>query len=83
MRKFLDKSGNIPKGEMCPFTSSCVLWKNKVDNTPLGRVPTESVCKHQGKDHPTPFSCGTARGFDITKRIKELEETIDKFSTND
>jgi hypothetical protein len=65
----LNKDGLIPKGEMCPFITDCVLWKNKVPTeSGLKRVPTENTCNHRGVSHTNPYSCGFARGFDIEQQ---------------
>ena len=43
--------GKIPAGTPCPFRSLC--------------RDAPANCNHRGEQHPIPYSCGTARAFDI------------------
>lgn len=47
--------GNIPANTECPFASQCVF-------------KTEGQCKHKGVEHHIPFSCASARAFDLINR---------------
>jgi len=44
--------GLIPANTECPFTSECTFKQ-------------AGVCKHLGVAHSIPFSCASARGFDL------------------
>lgn len=56
--------GWIPAYTECPFKKECIWAKSNIDN-----------CIHKGKNHSVDFSCGIARGFDLTQRVNTLDET--------
>lgn len=45
-------NGKIPAGSECPYTKQCPYKEN-------------GECKHRGVNHTVPYSCGTARLFQI------------------
>lgn len=45
----------IPANTECPFASLCLIKQ-------------EGACKHKGKEHEIPFSCASARAFDLLHR---------------
>jgi hypothetical protein len=51
--------GKIPQGSECSFQDICSFKEF-------------GVCKHTGKEHPSDFSCGTARGFMMLINPKNL-----------
>lgn len=46
--------GYIPAHTACPYTEDCSL-------------ASQGICSHRGTHHTVPFSCGAARGFEITE----------------
>ena len=56
-------AGRIPKGQDCPFRSRC-------------EIASAGCCKHQGMFHPFPFSCASARGFDLLDSHRERKEQM-------
>lgn len=52
--------GRIPVGSVCPFKDKCEIG---------------SSCYHTGKFHRMPFSCATARAYDLIERY-ELEPKL-------
>lgn len=51
-------AGRIPEHTECPFANECPI-KHKGD------------CKHLGIQHPTAFSCASARGFDTLQQMSK------------
>lgn len=47
--------GKIPAHTECPFKAEC-------------NDGVKGWCAHKGKEHTVPFSCGTARAFDLIAR---------------
>jgi len=56
------KDGMIPAHTECPFERTC----------PISRT-NRGHCKHEGENHPTEFSCASARGFDILHRDEDFK----------
>ena len=54
--------GRIPAYTPCPFRSECPIAK-------------DNACRHMGVQHKIPFSCASARGYDLSTRYKESGET--------
>jgi hypothetical protein len=48
-------NGKIPQGSVCPFTKVCSFKEF-------------GTCGHKGEKHPSDYSCGTARGFDLMQK---------------
>jgi len=44
--------GKIPANTICPFRIVCTMTR---------------ICSHQGYRHNVPFSCGSARAYDLTE----------------
>ena len=55
--------GRIPARTECPFAAQCTFNQN-------------NECRHNGADHAVPFSCATARGFDLIQRTSPQERTF-------
>lgn len=55
MKKSLLVEGRIPVHTECPFESRCEIKRG-------------GECKHLTAEHVAPFSCATARGFDLIHR---------------
>jgi len=47
--------GNVPARTTCPWRQQC-------------EIAQAGVCHHKGKEHTVPFSCATARAFELVKR---------------
>ncbi len=58
MSKLID--GRIPALTECPYRQQCPL--------------AENACRHLGAMHPVPFSCASARGYDLNERYPKKEE---------
>lgn len=56
MQKFENKlvEGLIPANQECPFKSRC-------------EIAQAGKCAHLGKNAPKPFSCASARAFDMMR----------------
>lgn len=59
-------NGLIPANTDCPFRSCC-------SSARLGN------CHHLGAVNPRPYSCGTARAFDLIEQRKPLEPAPEVF----
>lgn len=59
-------NGKIPPKTECPFATKCA-------------IKTEGNCKHKGVEHPAPFSCATARGFDL---VQSLDDAFNIFESD-
>lgn len=53
--------GRIPAHTECPFKANCFQTNYGM----IGR------CYHEGINHMVPFSCATARSYEIIERNKE------------
>lgn len=53
-------NGKIPAGSVCPFRAVCHTAK-------------AGDCGHTGTEHTVPFSCGTARAYNMT-----VPKTVEK-----
>lgn len=51
--------GRIPAFTKCPFAGKCPSAKS-------------GKCHHQGETHPVPFSCASARAFDMLEDKPKL-----------
>lgn len=47
--------GHIPANTKCPWRDQCCIAQG-------------GACGHKGVDHPVPFSCASARAFDMFKK---------------
>ena len=52
--------GCIPANTECPYQAECI---------------DKRFCNHTGTAHPAPFSCVTARGWEMTKRPAPVLKT--------
>lgn len=53
--------GKIPAKTSCPYKGECAFVEG---------------CHHTGVLHPVPFSCATARGFDLVNLYKHERKQI-------
>lgn len=51
----LNEDGRISANTECPFRSKC-------------EIAAANRCHHLSAEHSVPFSCATARGFDLLQR---------------
>ena len=65
--KKLDDEGKIPLGVNCPFKDRCSLVND----------PNINIrCKHKGKEHTVPFSCASARMFEIMEKHDDQQTKV-------
>jgi hypothetical protein len=51
--------GKIPAHTVCAWRRQCATAE-------------ANICWHNGIEHPKPFSCATARGFEIAKIPQDI-----------
>lgn len=56
----LDVDGCIPAFTECPYRKECGDY-------------AKECCQHKGTKHEVPFSCGLARGLEISAEVKSRE----------
>lgn len=64
--------GKIPAHTVCPYRKECIKAKETVLILhELTEEEEKAFCQHKGINHPTEFSCATARSIKIMLRNLE------------